>query len=350
MNNEALSHLTCWLITDDRTAYKRQTSAVIKNFSLNTIQKNYPKVNFSTRFLRQLLGNPFLFSSESQTPTLFEEPWPDIAIASSHHTIPALLAIKQKSEGKTFCIFVQTPTFVDKNRFDLIIAPEHDQCEGPNVITNLGALHDISYEQLEREKKKIPPFLEKGQKKPILGILIGGSTRKHTQTQDSIRLLGKKLRKLAANYPGTVVVTVSRRTGEENIQILQNLLEPQNNVFFNHPFKGENLYLSILAHADALMVTNDSISMISEACFTGKPVYILPLPEFKSSSRYIHFIESLIERKMVRYYREPPLDKWSYSPLNEADRIAPIVMQKILEFRAARDISLSTVLRPAPVY
>lgn len=350
MNNESLSHLSCWLITDDRIAYKRQTSAVIKNFSLNTIQKNYPKVNFSTRFLRQLFGNPFLFSSDLQNPTLFAEPWPDIAISSSHHTIPALLAIKQKSKGKTFSIFVQTPTFVDKSQFDLIIAPEHDQCEGPNVITNLGALHDISHEQLERERKKLPSFLDKREKKPILGILIGGSTRKHTQTKNSIRRLGKQLLKLASNHPGTVVVTVSRRTGEENIHILQNLLASQSNLFFNDPFKGENLYLSILAHADTLMVTNDSISMISEACFTGKPVYILPLPEFNSSSRYIHFIESLIERKMVRYYKEPPLDTWSYSPLNEADRIAPLVMQKILEFRAERDISLSSVLRTAPVY
>ncbi len=98
------------------------------------------------------------------------------------------------------------------------------------------------------------------------------------------------------------------------------------------------------------MVTNDSISMILKPVSQENRSTFFPYQNSKVARVTIHFIESLIERKMVRYYREPPLDKWSYSPLNEADRIAPIVMQKILEFRAARDISLSTVLRPAPVY
>ena len=40
---------------------------------------------------------------------------------------------------------------------------------------------------------------------------------------------------------------------------------------------GDNPYFGILALADRLIVTAESISMISEALATGRPVHVLPL-------------------------------------------------------------------------
>ena len=40
---------------------------------------------------------------------------------------------------------------------------------------------------------------------------------------------------------------------------------------------GDNPYFAYLALADAVLVTADSVSMISEAAATGKPVHVLDL-------------------------------------------------------------------------
>ncbi len=43
--------------------------------------------------------------------------------------------------------------------------------------------------------------------------------------------------------------------------------------------------MGYLAIADALVVTGESASMLAEACATGKPVYIYPLPEVSMGSK-----------------------------------------------------------------
>ena len=42
-------------------------------------------------------------------------------------------------------------------------------------------------------------------------------------------------------------------------------------------FAGDNPYFAYLGAADHIVVTGDSVTMISEACSTGKPVYVVDL-------------------------------------------------------------------------
>ena len=85
---------------------------------------------------------------------------------------------------------------------------------------------------------------------------------------------------------------------------------------------GKNPYLGMLTLADTIMITNDSISMISEAAITGKPIYILKLPEQNQRKKIAGFIDEAIERKHVRYY-EDSLAPFESSTLNEVARITP---------------------------
>ncbi|HEY9569020.1 MAG TPA: ELM1/GtrOC1 family putative glycosyltransferase, partial [Thalassobaculum sp.] len=90
----------------------------------------------------------------------------------------------------------------------------------------------------------------------------------------------------------------------------------------------ENPYLGFLALADALVVTSDSVNLASEACATGKPVYIADIePE---SGRLAAFHEGLRRTGHTRRFAGR-VDAWSHPPLDEAPRIGEILRRRLAE-------------------
>ncbi len=90
---------------------------------------------------------------------------------------------------------------------------------------------------------------------------------------------------------------------------------------------GENPYIGYLALADAIVVTCDSVNMISEACATGKPVYIAELAG-AGSSKFLNFQSMLSEAGMARPFTGR-LENWQYEPLNETERVAAEVRRRM---------------------
>ena len=84
----------------------------------------------------------------------------------------------------------------------------------------------------------------------------------------------------------------------------------------------------MLALAEMIMVTDDSVSMISEACYSGVPVYLLALPEQVQRKKIGEFIDEAIERQLVRYY-QGSLDTWDKEPLDEVQRILPEIINQL---------------------
>lgn len=199
-----------------------------------------------------------------------EPPWPDIAIGTGRAAILPLLYVKKKS-APTKIIYTQNP-YISTSNFDLIVAPKHDHLKGDNIIETLGSLHRVTPERLEEYKALCPELVS--YPSPKLAVLIGGSNRSYQLTSESILTLVTQLKKLQEKHGYTLLVTTSRRTGENHILQLKHLL-PKKNTFLNaHP------YFTILAWADAIAVSCDSINMISEAYSTNKPVYLISLPGY----------------------------------------------------------------------
>ena len=94
--------------------------------------------------------------------------------------------------------------------------------------------------------------------------------------------------------------------------------------------KSENPYLYCLKIADFIIVTSDSTSMISEACFTGKPVFIFHLPFKRKSLRFENFHREFEEIGLTMPFKQE-LYTWNYKPLNESKRIAGIINTRILK-------------------
>ncbi len=64
---------------------------------------------------------------------------------------------------------------------------------------------------------------------------------------------------------------------------------------------GENPYFGMLALADAIVVTADPVSMVSEAAATGKPVHVVALDG--GSEKFAHFHRAMTEAGITRPFR-----------------------------------------------
>ena len=113
---------------------------------------------------------------------------------------------------------------------------------------------------------------------------------------------------------------------------------PLNTIHYAKEFFGENhtvimdvdkkAYLSALAISEKITVTCDSSSMISEAALTGKPIYIANILPKKNDIRFQKFRNLFRELNITRNLGED-IENWSYQSLDETNRVAEIIKEKI---------------------
>jgi len=249
-------------------------------------------------------------------------PWPDILIATGRQTVAPALAIRKSSGGKTFCVQIQNPV-VGRGRFDLLAIPRHDRVDGANVIVTDGALHRIVPEKISAEAEKFRPLLA-SLPRPLVAVLIGGSNGQYKMTEAVTAKLAADLAALCADHGAGLAVTASRRTGEENEKRLRAALADAPCWFWDGT--GDNPYFGLLGLADTIVVTADSVSMVSEACATGKPVYVID-PE-GGSAKFARFHDHLRDTGITRAF-DGDIDTWTYAPMDDTAMVAAEVMRRL---------------------
>ncbi|MFP4004208.1 MAG: ELM1/GtrOC1 family putative glycosyltransferase, partial [Alphaproteobacteria bacterium] len=161
--------------------------------------------------------------------------------------------------------------------------------------------------------------------RPLAAVLIGGRSRSHRLGVDDAERLCAELEKLAAQACG-LAVTTSRRTGARQTALIAERLREAGAWVWTGEADGPNPYFGLLALADAILVTEDSTNMVTEAAATGKPVHILPLPG--GSDKFRRFHEEMRAHGATRPFAGR-LEQWSYSPLTETARAAKIVDERL---------------------
>jgi mitochondrial fission protein ELM1 len=157
-------------------------------------------------------------------------------------------------------------------------------------------------------------------------VLIGGNSRHYTFRTGDAERLARELLTFAAMHRAGLAVSVSPRTGPAAIDVLRHRLDGRPRVNF-WDGNGENPYLGYLGLADAIVVTADSVSMISEACSTGKPVYVASLAG-RGAHNIRNFYSDFTAAGLIRPF-DGTLDRWRYTPLNEAARTAAEVRRRL---------------------
>ncbi|MEE8173149.1 MAG: ELM1/GtrOC1 family putative glycosyltransferase, partial [Alphaproteobacteria bacterium] len=137
--------------------------------------------------------------------------------------------------------------------------------------------------------------------------------------------LGEVLAKLSAESGGGLLITASRRTPAPSFAALESALAGAPAYVWRG--EGANPYLGFLALADAVLVTADSVSMVSDACASGKPVHILALAG-RRSARFARFFDRLEAEGAVRPFTGT-LDSWAYEPLNDCALAAGEIRRRL---------------------
>ncbi|MEZ6023051.1 MAG: mitochondrial fission ELM1 family protein [Hyphomonadaceae bacterium] len=248
-----------------------------------------------------------------------EPPWPDIWIGCGRASVPLSLAQRQWSNGRTFVVQLQDPR-VNPREFDMVAPPIHDGLEGPNVMSIVGACHRVTPERIAQAAEDYPVALE-DYPAPRFAVLIGGKSKRQNISASRARAISDSLTAVQRETGGTLMVTLSRRTGEKARMQFRTYLAPHCQLFYEN--EGVNPYFAMLGAADHIFVTADSVNMATEAAATGKPVHILQVDG--RAGKLERFYTSLMRRGCARPFRGR-LESWAYPPLLETDRVAATVL------------------------
>lgn len=244
-----------------------------------------------------------------------EGPWPDVIIGAGRASAAPVAAIGKLSAHKTITIQILNPR-LPSHMFDVVVTPAHDLYAGPNVIQTKGALHRLTKQRLSEESQKFSKQVQKFAR-PFVLVLIGGASRRFQLDEKVIADLKNKLQHWVNTYGVSLAILPSRRTSEENRKSIEVAFKDMPAVVWD--CASENPYLGYLELADYIVVTSDSASMTSEACYTGKPVYIYHLPG--GAAIFDRFHEGLEQAGYTRPLGEI-LESWNYPPLDEMTEVA----------------------------
>ncbi|MBQ3695958.1 MAG: mitochondrial fission ELM1 family protein [Alphaproteobacteria bacterium] len=302
-----------WILADDRAGNVNQLLGIAEALG-HPYERKDIRYNKWIRLPNWLRGRTFIGLDSKYKKDLLSH-FPDVVLSAGRRSFPIARAIKRLSKGKTKIVQLMNPLNGAKDA-DLIVLPLHDNYKGhaKNVIQVLGTPHRITEARLKKEKEKWAKKL--GQfPKPRVALLVGGTTKGKEFT---IEMGNALIQSVTALKPGSVITTTSRRTPKKIVELLQKKL-PKNKFFYRFGDKAENPYFGLLAWADMIVVTGDSMSMCSECCGTNKPVYIFT-PEGMVSEKHARFHKLLYKGGYAMDALKPGKIKPKY--LNPAPDIA----------------------------
>ena len=310
-----MSKLKALLLTQGMHGMVSQVEGLAKALNLNYKHQEIKLKkfwNFIPPFLTPIsmsvLENQFIFDSK-------------VIISCGRKSVIPSLALKKKYKEKIFTIHIQDPK-VSLDKFDLIICPEHDNITGKNVIKTTGAIHYLSNKEISKENNYLK--IDKENKK-IIAFIIGGPNKYYSYSEKEIDFLFNKIKSIFTRDKYKLVVIPSYRTPSDIIKKAFNSFGHDHMVIKDVDKKA---YLSALSISDYIVVTCDSTSMISEAAITGKPIYVAQMNSNKNNLRFQKFFSQFKQLNIIKDLTDK-IDLWSYSKLDEVNRISPLINEKI---------------------
>jgi mitochondrial fission protein ELM1 len=252
----------------------------------------------------------------------FDPPWPDLWIGAGRATLPLSTGVRRWSKGATFTVQLQDPRW-PAHLFDLVIPPEHDALSGANVFPIVGSPNRIAPEILDEARAAFAQRIDL-LPTPRVAVLVGGQSKAHSLSPERARDLASEIATAVEGARGSVMVTFSRRTPEDAKRFLTSRLKRLPGWIWDG--EGPNPYFAFLTAADAVIVTEDSTNMATEAAAAGKPVLVMHLEGDSPKHRHLH--DSLRKRLAARPFRGA-LERWTYPPLRETDRAAAEVIRRM---------------------
>ncbi|HML29004.1 MAG TPA: mitochondrial fission ELM1 family protein [Hyphomicrobium sp.] len=323
-NLPRLNGRSAWIFSDGKAGHEAQCLGVVEALGLvPTVKRSH----LSGLYKLMAPWGPLPASEGMGTSGgSLGPPWPAVAFATGRTTIPYIRALKRRAGLQTYTVILMDPR-TGSDSADLIWVPEHDRRRGANVITTLTAPHRFSPERIATLRAVLPPEIA-ALPKPRIACLIGGPNGDYRYAAADEERLVHALRGLAESGAG-LMITTSRRTPERLGALIKDAIAGKRAIFWNG--EGANPYPDFLAHADAFVITADSVSMTCEAAATGRPIFLFR--PSGGSAKFDRFHASLEAYGATRPLPAPgePLGSWSYKPLHSAETIAAEIRRRWLK-------------------
>lgn len=309
---------SCWIVLQDAAGMLSQARGLAEAMGFENAPVHYITLKFPWSVLPV---DPLLASAAAFTvtgPTPMTPPWPDLVISCGRKGAMASLGIKKMSGGHTRLVHIQNPRG-RRAGFDVLVIPRHDRVQGANVISSDGALHAVTQDKIQIGIKLLPEYLKQDYPKPWIVGLLGGPTKSHRMDAAWAYQIAPQLIEMTKESGGSLMLTPSRRTPPDVIMALTQSLTGIPSWIWSGV--GQNPYFGLLGQADVLLVTEDSVSMLSEACSTQKPVMVLALPLRRMGGRLQSFVQDLFGRGLARPF-SGRYEVWKPQPFTDMQGIA----------------------------
>lgn len=308
-----------WTLTDGHAGNRRQADALAAALDCGPVQDWLlePRLPWSVSAPRSFAGAEHAFGPAFAQA--LAQP-PQLAIGCGRQ---AALATRLLHERGSKAVQILDPR-IDTKYWDLVVAPEHDLLQGGNVITLLGSLNPVDDAWLARARAAFAWFAEFP--RPRTAVLLGGSSTHARFDRSAFEVLASKLEVALAREGGSVMITVSRRTPADLIAALRHRYVETPGVVWCGEADGANPYDGLLAWADRIVCSPDSVNMVSEACATQAPVFVFD--PVRVSGRPRRFLDSLLAHGRIRAM-DTQLDAFEVEPLRETARVAALVRERL---------------------
>lgn len=309
----------CWVIHDGNAGNRRQATALATSLKLPfrewALQVRAPHRWLAPRKLpgyRRALSDSFSDQLEDSPPRL--------AIGCGRL---AALATRVTGAAGVRSIQILDPR-IDPRHWDLVIAPSHDRLRGENVIAMLGSLSPVDAAWLEQARQMLPRIGQLAG--PRTAVLLGGPTAATRFDRTALEALCAKLDHWLAVDGGSALVCASRRTPSAWASLLRQRYGGDANLVWMDTTDGENPYPAVLGWADRIIVSPDSVNMVSEACATPLPVFVAE-PE-RASGRVADFLAALLATGRIQVQGREP-GRYLAAAMAETARVAALVRTRL---------------------
>ena len=304
------------LLTEGMHGMISQVEGLAKALDLDSIHEKIELNNFWKLFPPKLTPvQDFVFKNKINSQF-------DVVISCGRKSVIPSIYLKKKFKSKIINIHIQEPK-VSLDNFDFVVAPEHDGLKGSNVLTSKGAVHYLTNGELDENENYLKSRIST--EKKIVTLVLGGPTRYYDYNNQVIEGIFSKIEQNFLNNNYQLIVIPSMRTPPNIIEKAKSYFDKDQIVI---PDVDKKAYLSSLKISDHIVVTCDSTSMISEAAITGKPIYVAQMPAIKNNKRFKSFF-NLFESLNIIKELNNSVENWTYTKLNETNKIAEQIREKI---------------------
>lgn len=265
-----------WIFSDSIAGHEIQSKALASKLGDNIVLLHctirQPWLSFAPRILPRF-GKNIIW--EKQQPDINQQP--NLIITCGRR----MAAIGKYHKRQLNCKHIQILNPGDNpEKYDILVCPQHDGIKGNNVIASQGSLHTISVESLAKTNCTDPT--------DIVAVFLGNPGKYFFKTLDQL------IQNISAHCPKQkVVVCGSRRTPQKYHDKIRTIFKESKSIWLSEN-DGENPYMELLACSQVLVVSADSINMVSEACASNKPV--IAIGQEYISPKHQRFIRSIEQR------------------------------------------------------